>query len=82
MSDPQSGANANPDPKRERPITDELICLKQASNILRLVEELGTHGDFEEDTGEIVDVIKTARRLIEEVIEALTAYFAAQGGAA
>lgn len=34
MSDPQSGANANPDPKRERPITDELICLKQASNIL------------------------------------------------
>ena len=63
-----------------RPAKDELVCLKQAVNILRLVEDLGRDGDFD-NTDQVVDVVKSARKLIEEVIEALTAYFAAQGGA-
>lgn len=81
MSDPKSDANGDSSQNDGRPIQDELICLKQAVNILKLVEEVGRAGDFEEDTGQIVDVIKSARRMIEEVIEALTAHFAAQGGA-
>ena len=48
---------------------------------MRTGEELGECGNFEDDTLEIVDVLKVARRMIEEVIEALTAHFAAQGGA-
>lgn len=63
------------------PLTDELVNLQQAVDILRCVEELGKHGDFEDDTPMIVDVIKVARRLIVEALDAFRAYFTAQGGA-
>lgn len=81
MSGPESDEQRTLDPAGKRPVADELICLKQSVNILKLVEELGECGNFEDDTLEIVDVLKVARRMIEEVIAALTAHLAAQGGA-
>lgn len=65
----------------ERPITDELVCLKQAIDLLKVAEELVQPENIERYPGAIASVIRTARTLVEEVMEALTAYFAAQGGA-
>lgn len=61
-----------------RPIQDELLCLKQAVNLLNLIE-LGSPDEL--DAGEIVTIVRSVRTLIEEVIEALASHFAAQGGA-
>lgn len=69
-----SGAN-------DRPITDELVCLKLAVDLLRVAEDLVQPENIEHYPGAIASVIRTARTLVEEVVEALTAYFAAQGGA-
>lgn len=68
-----SGAN-------DRPITDELVCLKQAVNLLKVAEGLVRSENIERYPGAIASVIKSARTLVEEVLEALTAYFSAQGG--
>jgi hypothetical protein len=64
-----------------KPITDELVCLKQAIDLLKVAEELAQPDNIERYPGAIASVIRTARTLVEEVMEALTAYFAAQGGA-
>jgi hypothetical protein len=64
-----------------RPITDELIFLKQAVNILEVAEELARVNRLTQEAGDIAAAIKSARTLVEEVIEAFTAYFAAQVGA-
>lgn len=64
-----------------RPITDELVCLQQAVDLLKVAEELAQPENIEHYPGAIASVIRSARTLVEEVIEALTAYFAAQGGA-
>jgi hypothetical protein len=64
-----------------RPITDELACLKQAIDLLKIAEDLVPPENIERYPGAIASVIRTARTLVEEVMEALTAYFAAQGGA-
>jgi hypothetical protein len=64
-----------------RPITDELVCLKQAVDLLKVAEDLVQPENIERYPGAIASVIRTARTLVEEVMEALTAYFAAQGGA-
>jgi hypothetical protein len=63
-----------------RPITDELVCLKQAVDLLKVAEDLAQPENIERYPGAIASVIRTARTLVEEVIEALTAYFTAQGG--
>jgi hypothetical protein len=63
-----------------RPITDELVCLKQAINLLKVAEDLAQPDNIERYPGAIASVIRTARTLVEEVMEVLTAYFAAQGG--
>lgn len=70
MSGPTSANGA-------RPARDKLLCLKQAGAILKLVEALGRAGDFD-DSEKIVDIVKSARTSIEEVIEARTAHFAAR----
>lgn len=69
-----SGAN-------DRPITDELVCLKQAVDLLKVAEDLVQPDNIERYPGAIASVIRSARTLVEEVLEALTAYFSAQGGA-
>lgn len=65
----------------ERPITGELVCLKQAVDLLKVAEDLVQPENIGRYPGAIASVIRTARTLVEEVLEALTAYFAAQGGA-
>ncbi|WP_129647319.1 hypothetical protein [Peristeroidobacter agariperforans] len=65
----------------ERPITDELVCLKQAIDLLKVAEDLVQPENIERYPGAIASVIRTARTLVEEVLAALTEYFAAQGGA-
>jgi hypothetical protein len=69
-----SGAN-------QRPITDELVCLKQAVDLLKVAADLVQPDNIERYPGAIASVIRSARTLVEEVLEALTAYFSAQGGA-
>jgi len=64
-----------------RPITDELACLKQAIDLLKVAEDLAQPENIEHYPGAIASVIRSARTLVEEVIGALTAYFVAQGGA-
>ncbi|MFC4311937.1 hypothetical protein ACFPN2_22840 [Steroidobacter flavus] len=64
-----------------RPITDELVCLKQAVDLLKVAEDLVQPENIERFPGAIASVIRSARTLVEAVLEALTAYFAAQGGA-
>lgn len=68
-----SGAN-------DRPITDELVCLKQAVDLLKVAEDLVQPDNIERYPGAIASVIRSARTLVEEVLKALTAYFSAQGG--
>jgi hypothetical protein len=65
----------------DRPITDELACLKQAVDLLTVAEDLAQPGNIEQYPGAIASVIRSARALVEEVIEALIAYFAEQDGA-
>jgi len=65
----------------KRPVTDELVCLKQAVDLLKVAEDLVQPENIERFPGAIASVIRSARTLVEEVLEALTAYFAAQGGA-
>lgn len=62
-----------------RPITDELVCLKQAIDLLNVAEDLVQPKNIERYPGAIASVIRTARALPQEVMD--TAYFAAQGGA-
>jgi len=69
-----SGAN-------DRPITDELVCLKQAVDLLKVAEDLVQPENIERYPGAIASVIRSARTLVEEVLAELTAYFSAQGGA-
>jgi len=61
-------------------ITDELVCLKQAIDLLKVAENLVQPENIAQYPGAIASVIRSARTLVEEVLEALTAYFAAQGG--
>ena len=63
-----------------RPITDELVCLKQAVDLLKVAEDLVQPENIERYPGAIASVIRSARTLVEEVMEVLTAYFAARGG--
>ena len=65
----------------DRPITDELVCLKQAVDLLKVAEDLVQPENIERYPGAIASVIRSARTLVEEVLEALSAYFSAQGGA-
>lgn len=65
----------------DRPITDELACLKQAVDLLKVAEDLAQPENIEHYPGAIASVVRSARTLVEEVMEALTAYFSAQGGA-
>ncbi|MDY6945723.1 MAG: hypothetical protein SXG53_08390 [Pseudomonadota bacterium] len=69
-----SGAN-------DRPITDELVCLKPAVDLLKVAEDLAQPENIEHYPGAIASVVRSARTLVEEVLEALTAYVSAQGGA-
>lgn len=64
----------------DRPITDELVCLKQAVDFLTVAEDLVQPENIERYPGANASVIRSARTLVEEVLEALTAYFSAQGG--
>ncbi|GFE80866.1 hypothetical protein GCM10011487_28660 [Steroidobacter agaridevorans] len=66
--------------RRQEPTTDELVCLKQAVDLLKVAEHLVQPENIERFPGAIASV-RSARILVEEVMEALTAYFAAQGGA-
>lgn len=59
-----------------RPITDELVCLKQAIDLLKVAEDLVQLGNIERYPGAIASVIRTARTLVEEVFEVFTAHFA------
>lgn len=59
-----------------RPITDELVCLKQAVDLLKVAEDLVQPENIENYPGAIASVIRTARTLVEGVIEALAAHFA------
>ncbi len=63
-----------------RPVTDELACLKQAIDLLKVAEDLVQPENIEKYPGAIASVIRSDRALVEEVVEALTAYFAAQRG--
>jgi len=65
----------------KRPITDELVCLKQAVDLLKVAEGLVQPENIDRYPGAIASVIRAARTLVEEVLEALNAYFSAQGGA-
>lgn len=65
----------------DRPITDELACLKQAVDLLKVAEDLAQPENIERYPGAIASVIRSARTLVEEVIQKFTAYFAAQGAA-
>ena len=77
MSGPTNGMSDTPG---NRPVTDELVCLKRAVDLLKVAEDLAQPENIEHYPGAIASVIRTARTLVEEVIEALTAYFTAQGG--
>ena len=59
-----------------RPITDELVCFKQAVDLLKVAEDLAQPENIAQYPGAIASVIRTARTLIEEVIEVLAAHFA------
>lgn len=63
-----------------RPITGELVCLKQAVDLLKVAEDLAQPDNIEHYPSAIASVIRSARTLVEEVIEAFAAYVAAQGG--
>lgn len=54
---------------------------KQAIDLLKVAEDLAQPDNIERYPGAIASVIRTARTLAEKVMDALTAYFAAQGGA-
>lgn len=58
-----------------RPITDELVCLKQAIDLLKVAEDLAQPDNIERYPGAIASVIRSARTLVEEVFEAFTAHF-------
>ena len=58
-----------------RPATDELVCLKHAVELLKVAEDLVRSQKIEQFPGAIASVLRTARTLVEEVIEALTAHF-------
>lgn len=60
----------------ERAITDELVCLKQAIDLLKIAEDFVQPENIERYPGAIASVIRTARTLVEEVLEALKAHFA------
>lgn len=64
-----------------RPIAVEIVCLKQAIDLLKVAEDVVQPEIIERYPGAIASVIRTARTLVEEVMGALTAYFAAHGGA-
>ena len=68
-----SGAN-------DRPTTDELVCLKQAVDLLKVAEDLVRPENIERYPGAIASVIRSARTLVDEALEAFTAYFSAQRG--
>lgn len=59
-----------------RQITDELVCLKQAVDLLKVAEDLVQPENIERYPGAIASVIRTARTLVEEVLESLNAHFA------
>lgn len=59
-----------------RPITDELVCLKQAIDLLKVAEDLVQPGNIERYPGAIASVMRTARTLVQEVLEAFNAHFA------
>lgn len=63
-----------------RPITDDLVCLEQAVELLKVAEDLVQPENITQYPGAIASVIRSARTLVEEVMEVLAAYFAAQGG--
>lgn len=62
-----------------RPITDELVCLKQAVDLLKVAEDLVQPENIERYPGAIASVIRAARTLVEEVLEAFNAHFAKGG---
>jgi hypothetical protein len=53
-----SGAN-------DRPITDELVCLKQAVDLLNIAEDLAQPENIEHYPGAIASVIRSARTLVK-----------------
>jgi hypothetical protein len=81
MRRPKSSAKATPDPKGTRPISDELLPLKQAAILLKCVERVGDCSDLGHDGEQLMEVISFTRRSIERVTEKLAAHFTAQGGA-
>jgi len=59
-----------------RPITDELVCLKQAVGLLKVAVDLAQLENIAQYPGAIASVIRTARTLVEEAIKVLAAHFA------
>ena len=55
-----------------RPVTDDLVSLQQAVDLLKVAEDLAQPDNIERYPGAIASVIRSARTLVEEVIEALT----------
>jgi len=53
-----------------RPITDELVCLKQAIDLLKVAEGLVQPENIERYPGAIASVIRTARTLVERTRDA------------
>lgn len=58
-----------------RSITDELVRLRQAIDLLKIAEDLVQPKNIDNYPGAIASVIRTIRTLLEEVVEALTRYF-------
>lgn len=50
------------------PATDEMACLKQAVNILKIVEDLGRTIEYENDVGaDLADALAVVRALLTAV---------------
>lgn len=58
---------------RLRPVKDAAVQLKQAANVLRLIEAVGRAADLGVDGRELIKAMKFSRKLVEQVIAKLVA---------
>jgi hypothetical protein len=67
---------------RFRDLADPLEPLRLAARMLYLVAEVAKHGEFGDDTEELVEAIHIARRMVLNAAQVLRSRLRTPGGAA
>ncbi len=63
------------------PVTDPTLQLRQAANLLRLIEAVGTAADLGEDGDQLLKAMRFSRKLVEQIIAKLATDKRRKGGA-